>query len=89
MRGYGRKKVGRIVYSDQRIDVLDLPGTYSLDVRSPDGKLRDVLLGQMKDTSRRIALFALLMRLILNVIYICLVKYKILVCRSLFFEYDG
>ncbi len=48
------KKLGRIVYEDHReIDVLDLPGTYSLDVRSPDEKVaRDVLLGQMKDTLR-------------------------------------
>ncbi len=48
------KKVGRIIYEDKReIDVLDLPGTYSLDVRSPDEKVaRDVLLGNMKDTTR-------------------------------------
>jgi ferrous iron transport protein B len=48
------KKLGRIVYSDQReIDVLDLPGTYSLDVRSPDEKVaRDVLLGHMRGTVR-------------------------------------
>lgn len=48
------KKLGRIIYPDHReIDVLDLPGTYSLDVRSPDEKVaRDVLLGHMKDTVR-------------------------------------
>ncbi len=48
------KKLGRIVFEDHRqIDVLDLPGTYSLDVRSPDEKVaRDVLLGKMKDTTR-------------------------------------
>lgn len=48
------KKSGRMVFDDNReIDVLDLPGTYSLDVRSPDEKVaRDVLLGQMKDTAR-------------------------------------
>ncbi|MCC6759530.1 MAG: ferrous iron transport protein B, partial [Candidatus Omnitrophica bacterium] len=48
------KKLGRIVYSDQHeTDVLDLPGTYSLDVRSPDEKVaRDVLLGHMRDTLR-------------------------------------
>ena len=48
------KKLGRIIYADNReIDVLDLPGTYSLDVRSPDEKVaRDVLLGQMRNTPR-------------------------------------
>lgn len=48
------KKLGRIIFEDKReIDVLDLPGTYSLDVRSPDEKVaRDVLLGNMKDTTR-------------------------------------
>lgn len=47
------KKVGRIIYADQReIDVLNLPGTYSLDVRSPGQVARDVLLGKMKDTLR-------------------------------------
>lgn len=48
------KKLGRIIYEDHReINVLDLPGTYSLDVRSPDEKVaRDVLFGQMKDTPR-------------------------------------
>jgi ferrous iron transport protein B len=48
------KKLGRIIYADNReIDVLDLPGTYSLDVRSPDEKVaRDVLLGHMQDTLR-------------------------------------
>lgn len=48
------KKLGRMIYSDHReIDVLDLPGTYSLDVRSPDEKVaRDVLLGHMRGTGR-------------------------------------
>ncbi|MDP2653261.1 MAG: ferrous iron transport protein B [Candidatus Omnitrophota bacterium] len=46
------KKTGRMVMPDGRIvNVLDLPGTYSLVVRSPDEKAaRDVLLGRMKDT---------------------------------------
>ena len=49
------KKMGRVVTSNQKdiINILDLPGTYSLAVRSPDEQVaRDVLLGNMKDTSR-------------------------------------
>src|SRR3989338_3648484 len=48
------KKLGRMVLSDERIvNVIDLPGTYSLAVRSPDEKVaHDVLMGRMKDTCR-------------------------------------
>ncbi len=48
------KKIGRMVSSDSRaVHILDLPGTYSLAVRSPDEKVvRDVLLGNMSDTPR-------------------------------------
>lgn len=44
------KKIGRM-QGPIPVDVLDLPGTYSLDVSSPDEKVaRDVLLGRMKGT---------------------------------------
>lgn len=48
------KKIGRMVVSHQDIvNILDLPGTYSLAVRSPDEKVaRDVLLGKMQDTPK-------------------------------------
>ncbi len=49
------KKIGRMMGStpDRSVDILDLPGTYSLAVRSPDEQVaRDVLLGQMPDTPR-------------------------------------
>src|SRR3989338_2413651 len=48
------KKMGRMVTADVKsVDILDLPGTYSLAVRSPDEKVaRDVLLGNMADTPR-------------------------------------
>ena len=47
------KKVGRMVASSDAVNILDLPGTYSLAVRSPDEQVaRDVLLGHMKDTPR-------------------------------------
>ena len=48
------KKLGRAVLPDGKaINVLDLPGTYSLAVQSPDEQVvRDVLLGHMTDTSR-------------------------------------
>ena len=46
------KKVGRCFGSHGEIlEVLDLPGTYSLQVRSPDEAItRDVLLGRRSDT---------------------------------------
>lgn len=48
------KKIGKMVVSGEReVYVLDLPGTYSLAVRSPDERVaRDILLGRMKDTPR-------------------------------------
>lgn len=47
------KKVGRMSSTTEEVDILDLPGTYSLDVRSPDEQVaRDVLLGEMKDTPK-------------------------------------
>ncbi len=46
------KKVGRMVFAGERIvNILDLPGTYSLAVRSPDEEVaRDVLLGNIPGT---------------------------------------
>lgn len=46
------KKAGTCVLPNgQSISIIDLPGTYSLSVRSPDEKIaRDVLLGNMRDT---------------------------------------
>ncbi len=46
------KKIGRMIGgSESAINILDLPGTYSLAIRSPDEKVaRDVLLGRMADT---------------------------------------
>jgi len=48
------KKIGRMHFpGGGDVDVLDLPGTYSLDVHSADEKVaRDVLLGKMQDTLR-------------------------------------
>jgi ferrous iron transport protein B len=46
------KKVGAMsVTGGREISILDLPGTYSLSVRSPDERIaRDVLLGRIHDT---------------------------------------
>ena len=46
------KKTGALVLAKDRIvNVIDLPGTYSLSVRSPDEEIaRDVLLGHAPDT---------------------------------------
>jgi ferrous iron transport protein B len=48
------KKVGRFFGSHgELMELLDLPGTYSLQVRSPDEAItRDVLLGLRADTAR-------------------------------------
>jgi ferrous iron transport protein B len=48
------KKLGRAILPDGKaMNVLDLPGTYSLAVQSPDEQVvRDVLLGHMNDTTR-------------------------------------
>src|SRR6188474_1000932 len=48
------KKVGRFHGSHgEPMDLLDLPGSYSLQVRSPDEAVaRDVLLGRRADTPR-------------------------------------
>ena len=48
------KKVGRFSGSHgEPIELLDLPGAYSLQVRSPDEAVaRDVLLGRRRDTPR-------------------------------------
>ncbi len=46
------KKIGTSTLSNGKpVQIIDLPGTYSLSVRSPDEKIaRDVLLGLVKDT---------------------------------------
>src|ERR687898_46302 len=45
------KKVGILRLGDREIEVLDLPGAYSLDARSPDEEVsRDILLGRRADT---------------------------------------
>jgi ferrous iron transport protein B len=46
------KKMGRVYGSHgEKLDLLDLPGIYSLQARSPDEELtRDVLLGRRSDT---------------------------------------
>ena len=48
------KKVGRFFGSHgEPMELLDLPGSYSLQVRSPDEAVaRDVLLGRLKDTAQ-------------------------------------
>src|SRR5688572_11296774 len=48
------KKVGRFHGAHgEPMDLLDLPGSYSLQVRSPDEAVaRDVLLGRREDTPR-------------------------------------
>lgn len=48
------KKIGRMITGiEHAVNILDLPGTYSLAIRSPDEKVaRDVLLGRMADTPR-------------------------------------
>lgn len=48
------KKIGRVhLPNHQEAYILDLPGTYSLAVRSPDEQVaRDVLLGKMRETPR-------------------------------------
>ncbi len=48
------KKTGRLVLAHDRIiNIIDLPGTYSLAVRSPDEKVaRDVLMGRVEDVTR-------------------------------------
>ncbi len=48
------KKSGTLVLAKDRVvNVIDLPGTYSLSVRSPDEQIaRDVLLGRAADTQK-------------------------------------
>ncbi len=48
------KKTGTLVLAKDRVvNVIDLPGTYSLAVRSPDEQVaRDVLLGRTADTPK-------------------------------------
>ena len=46
------KKVGKVVWNGREIDLIDLPGTYSLSPRSPDELVSvDVLLGRQKGVS--------------------------------------
>lgn len=46
------KKVGRVTWDDRQIDLVDLPGTYSLAPRSIDEMLAvDILLGRQKEVS--------------------------------------
>jgi ferrous iron transport protein B len=45
------KKLGRFSQTDRRVEVVDLPGTYSLSPRSPDEMVAvDVLLARRDDT---------------------------------------
>lgn len=48
------KKTGRLIIdSNHKIDIIDLPGTYSLSVRSPDEQVaRDVLMGHSPGTPK-------------------------------------
>jgi ferrous iron transport protein B len=47
------EKVGRFVHRGRRIDLIDLPGTYSLSPQSPDEKVAvDVLRGAMNGVPR-------------------------------------
>lgn len=47
------KKVGRVQHGDVDLEIIDLPGTYSLAPRSPDEMVAvDVLLGRRSDTPR-------------------------------------
>src|SRR5690606_25537865 len=44
------KKTGHLVHAGQRLELVDLPGTYSLAPRSPDEMVAvDVLLGRRTD----------------------------------------
>jgi ferrous iron transport protein B len=44
------RMVGRLVHAGQRIELVDLPGTYSLTARGPDEQVvADVLAGRMAD----------------------------------------
>ncbi len=56
------KKTGRFFGSHgETMELLDLPGSYSLQVRSPDEAVsRDVLLGRVPDTPRPDAIIAVL-----------------------------
>lgn len=54
------KKTGQMQHEDQRIELVDLPGTYSLAPRSPDEMVAvDVLLGRRGDTRRPDALLCI------------------------------
>src|SRR5258706_930193 len=47
------KKVGRTEFGGHTLDVIDLPGTYSLAPKSPDEMVAvDVLLGRRSDVAR-------------------------------------
>lgn len=47
------KKVGRVVWEDRSIDLVDLPGTYSLSARTMDEMLAvDVVLGRQDDIGK-------------------------------------
>ena len=47
------KKVGRAVIGEHTLDIIDLPGTYSLAPKSPDEMVAvDVLLGRRSDVPR-------------------------------------
>ena len=55
------RKVGRMqLEGDRRVDLLDLPGTYSLAAHSPDEMIAvDVLLGQQAGTAQIDAVLAI------------------------------
>src|SRR5262245_53973790 len=45
------KKVGRMTHGGRALDIIDLPGTYSLAPRSPDEMVAvDVLFGRQSET---------------------------------------
>ncbi|MGC3967126.1 MAG: ferrous iron transport protein B [Pirellulales bacterium] len=47
------KKVGRFTHADTALEIVDLPGTYSLAPRSPDEMVAvDLLLGRQADSER-------------------------------------
>ncbi|QGJ69078.1 Ferrous iron transport protein B [Planctomycetales bacterium 10988] len=55
------KKVGKLHLKDQSVELIDLPGTYSLAPRSPDEMIAvDVLLGRQSKTNRPDAVLCIL-----------------------------
>ena len=49
------KKIGSFTYQDHKIQLIDLPGTYSLSAHSPDERIVvEVLLGSLSGQSEKI-----------------------------------